>query len=62
MKILCLDQATKITGWSIWDNQKLVAQGKFSFEEDDNLASRLHQIKINTEALVEYYHIQKTHD
>lgn len=59
MKVLCLDQATKVSGWSVWDGQKLVAQGKFSFEEDGNLVSRLHQIKLNVLQLIKDYNIQK---
>ena len=59
--ILCLDQATKITGYSVWqtDPPQLIAQGKFSYEEEPNLAQRLHAIKLHVLALVLKYKVSK---
>lgn len=58
MRILCLDQATKTSGYSIWDNQKMIAQGKFTYEDLD-LVARLHNIKLYVLALIKQYDIQK---
>ena len=58
MKILCLDQATITTGWSVWQDKDLIAQGKFSYEEGD-LVRRMHEIKLHVLALIQHYEIQK---
>jgi Holliday junction resolvasome RuvABC endonuclease subunit len=39
-KILALDQATRITGWSIFEDGKLLSYGKI-VQESDSLAERL---------------------
>lgn len=43
-RIFALDQATYITGWSVWDNGKLVKYGTFSTDLTDEIA-RCHAIK-----------------
>ena len=60
MNILCLDQATKTSGYSVWDTEtnKMLAQGKFTYEEDD-LVTRLHSIKLYVLALIKGYNIKK---
>lgn len=58
MNVLCLDQATKISGWSIWEDQKLVAQGKFEFDDSD-LVTRIHKIKLYVLQLIEKFDIKK---
>jgi hypothetical protein len=37
-RILALDQATKITGYSIFDDGKLVKVGTFTTSSDDEIA------------------------
>jgi hypothetical protein len=37
-RILALDQATKVTGYSIFDNGKLVKVGTFNTTSDDEVA------------------------
>lgn len=58
MNILALDQATKTTGYSVWKDGQLVAQGKFTCGELD-LGQRIHQVKLNVLALLEGYKIDK---
>ena len=56
--ILCLDQATHTTGYSVWQESKMIAQGKFSYE-DTNLPERLHKIKLHVLKLIKQYNIKK---
>ena len=43
-RILALDQATRITGWAIFDGTQLIKYGKFETTADDEIA-RDHEIK-----------------
>lgn len=43
-RILALDQATRITGWAIFDGTQLTKYGKFETSSDDEIA-RDHEIK-----------------
>lgn len=52
MNILALDQATRTTGYSIWQNGKLINHGKFSYDDND-LGQRLHKIKLRVKELIE---------
>ena len=36
MRVLCLDQATKVSGYSVWDNGKLVKYGHISSDVREN--------------------------
>ena len=35
MKILAFDQASRTTGWSLFENSKLIKYGKFTYDETD---------------------------
>ena len=56
-RILALDQATRITGWSIYDEKELIKYGLFETSLDDEIA-RDHAIKewvinmINTSIII----------
>ena len=52
MIFIGLDQATVVTGYSVYKNQELIAYGKFSAEGDD--FSRYSKQKANVLALIEY--------
>ena len=52
MIFIGLDQATVVTGYSVYKNQELIAYGKFSAEGDD--FSRYSKQKANILALIEY--------
>ena len=57
-KILALDQASKTTGYSVWDDSKMLAQGKFSYDNPD-VGQRLHDVKLHVLALLKAYQIEK---
>lgn len=40
MRLLALDQSTRITGWAVYENNKLIQYGKI-IEDSDSLAERL---------------------
>lgn len=56
--ILALDQATRTTGWSVFQEDQLVASGTFTFEDDD-FALRLVKIRNKVISLTEQYNINK---
>lgn len=40
MKILALDQSTKLTGWAIYQDEKCIRSGAIDFSNNDNSAER----------------------
>ena len=53
-KILALDQSSRITGWSIFDEGELVQFGKFNAElAGTSIADRLHYIRNKVRKLIE---------
>ena len=57
MKILALDQASMITGWSIFDDEKLVAYGKLEMPKGSSVGERLVIIRNGVKALIDEYQI-----
>lgn len=51
MKILALDQASKTSGYSIWNDNELVSYGKFTFDDDD-IGQRLMKIRNKVKTLI----------
>lgn len=52
--ILALDQATRDSGWSIFDNGELIDFGHWSFSHDD-VAMRIHRLCQEIEKKIEEY-------
>ena len=57
MKILALDQASMITGWSVFDDEKLVAYGKLEMPKGSSVGERLVIIRNSVKALIDEYQI-----
>lgn len=57
MRILALDQATRTSGWAVYDDKNLIKYGKFSTTSDD-MGDRLLQIRKNIIKLIEDYDIE----
>ena len=51
-RILALDQSSKISGYSIFQGEELIAYGKFTFDDDD-LNVRLLKIRNKVKQLIE---------
>lgn len=53
-KLLALDQSSRVTGWAIFDNGKLVTHGKFDAETvGSNIGKRLEYIRNKVKKLIE---------
>ena len=60
MKILALDQSTRITGWAVFADGALQEYGKFDAENAGaDIGKRLTYIKEKVKALIDKYDIQK---
>ena len=58
MKLLALDQASRITGYAVFEDNVLVAYGKITTEESD-VGVRLMKIRQAIQKLIEDYNIDK---
>ena len=49
IRVLALDQATNVSGWSIYDNKELIAYGKVEFTQTNTIEriSKVRQWLIN---------------
>lgn len=53
MRILALDQASRISGWAIFDEDQLQQYGKIDVSKYYELGERLHQIRQEVKHLIE---------
>ena len=57
IKLLCLDQATLITGYSIWEDSKLITYGTLEVDPDEkNIIERM---KLMSELIIELIEVEK---
>lgn len=60
MKILALDQSTRVTGWAVFADDALQEYGKFDAENAGaDIGKRLTYIREKVRALIDKYDIQK---
>lgn len=59
MKILALDQASKITGWAIFEDDKLVDYGKIDLSKTDDVGLRLHLLRRSAQTLIQDNNVEK---
>lgn len=57
-KLLALDQSSRITGYAIFENAKLIDYGKFSVNDDD-IGIRLMKIRQEVEQLIKYHEVEE---
>ena len=57
MRILALDQASRISGWAIFEDDNLEQYGKIDVSQYGNLGDRLHIIREEVEHLIDDEHI-----
>lgn len=57
-KLLALDQASRTSGWAVFNDQELIAHGHFTFEDDD-IGVRLQQIREKVCSLINDYDINE---
>lgn len=58
MKLLALDQASRTTGYAVFDNQELIANGTFTLTADD-IGERLVTYRKKIETLIEKYDVDE---
>ena len=58
MKLLALDQASRVCGWAIFDNQDLIDSGTFTLKSDD-VGERLVQYRQYLSNLTDKYEIDE---
>lgn len=59
-KLLALDQSSRITGWAVFEDGKLIGHGKFDAENaGSNIADRLHYIRKKIVQLIEQFNIDE---
>lgn len=59
MTVLALDQSSRITGWSIFEDGQLKEYGKFNAEKVGEIPQRLAFIRKQVQELIEKYQIQE---
>ena len=58
MRLLALDQASRTSGWAVFEDGKLVTFGKFTADHSD-VGDRLHYIKTQVINLIDNYDIDE---
>ena len=58
MKMLALDQASRTSGFAVFEDNKLIKYGKFTFEDSD-FGVRLMKIRNKVQSLIEEFSIDK---
>ena len=58
MRILALDQASRTSGWSVFEDGKLLDYGKFTAEQTD-IGDRLYYIRKQVIGLIDKYDIEE---
>lgn len=58
MKILALDQSSRVTGWAVFEDNKLIAQGNFTMSQED-FGERLYAIRQKIISLINQYNINE---
>ena len=58
MRLLALDQASRTSGWAVFDNGKLVTFGKFTADHSD-VGDRLHYIRKQVNNLINEHNIDE---
>ena len=58
MRLLALDQASRTSGYAVFDDQELVTSGTFTLKSDD-VGERLVDYRKHIEKLIEEYDIDE---
>lgn len=58
-RTLALDQASRTTGWAVFDNKKLIGFGHFSISANKSMGERLDSFIREFNILIETYHPEK---
>ena len=57
-RLLALDQSSRITGWAVFEDGKLIGHGKFDAENaGSDIAKRLHYIRNKIKQLIDQFQV-----
>lgn len=56
MRLLALDQASRTSGYAVFDNDELITYGTFTYDDED-IGIRLHKIRNKVESLIDLHSI-----
>lgn len=60
-RTLALDQASRVTGWAIYDNKNLVTSGHFSIAANKTMGQRLDTFCFKLMDLINKYNVEKVY-
>ena len=59
MRMLALDQASRVTGWAIFEDDELIEYGKIDLSKEDQIGQRLHALRGLVQGMIEELKIDK---
>ena len=59
MRILALDQSSRITGWAVFDEDQLIGYGKINLSKEIEIGERLHTLRNSVRDLIKELKIDK---
>ena len=59
MRILALDQSSRITGWAVFDEDQLIGYGKINLSKETEIGERLHTLRNSVSDLIKEFKIDK---
>ena len=59
MKILALDQASRISGWSIFEDNELISYGKIDLSNEPDIGEKLHKLRQSVKQMIQKEKIDK---
>ena len=59
MRMLALDQASRVTGWAIFEDGELIEYGKIDLSKEDQIGQRLHDLRGLVQGMIEELKIDK---
>lgn len=58
MRLLALDQASRTSGYAVFNDDELITYGTFTYDDED-IGIRLHKIRNKVKSLIAEYNIQQ---
>ena len=59
MRILALDQSSRVSGWALFDGNELIEYGKFDLSKEPDVGERLHQARYIVQDIINKLNVDK---
>lgn len=59
MRILALDQSSRVSGWAVFDEDQLIGYGKINLSKETEIGERLHTLRNSVSDLIKEFKIDK---